>query len=76
MNIWDIIDITRSEILDDTLEPYKWTNKALLTHLNKAYEELCRESWCLIDATTASVCSINLLSNQGNTQFRLRLLGF
>lgn len=65
MNIFDIIDFARSEILDDTLKPYKWENKALLGHLNRAYEELCRESKCLIDSTTPAVCRVDLLSNQG-----------
>ena len=65
MNIFDIIDFTRSEILDDTIKPYGWENKALLGHLNRAYEELCRESKCIIDSTTAATCRINLLSNQG-----------
>ena len=65
MNIFDIIDFTRSEILDDAIKPYAWDNRALLGHLNRAYEELCRESKCIIDSTTAEICRINLLSNQG-----------
>lgn len=65
MNIWDIVDITRAEILDDYEQPYKWDNRALLTHLNRSYEELCRETFCLFDNSTASLCQINLLSNQG-----------
>jgi hypothetical protein len=74
MNIFDIIDFTRKEILDDTKKPYGWENQALLGHLNRAYEELCRESKCLIDSSTVTVCNINLFSNQGEFPYHSRII--
>lgn len=74
MNIFDIVDLTRSEILDDHLIPYRWENRALLTHLNRSYEELCRETFCLIDSTTVATCRVNLLSNQSTYSLHAKVL--
>ena len=64
MNIKELIDYTRSEILDDVIWPYNWTDLGLITALNRAYEELAREAWCIIDSETASICRIPLYANQ------------
>ncbi len=64
MNIKELIDYTRVEILDDNKRPYKWTNLGLITNLNRAYEELARDSWCIIDSETASVCRVPLYASQ------------
>lgn len=75
MNIVEILDYVRIEILDDTVGPnYLWPDKQLVRHLNRAYEELCRESECLIDNSTAAVCQIPLLSNQGEYAYHAKIL--
>jgi hypothetical protein len=63
MNVLEIINYARSEILDDAVVPYLWSDASLISHLNRAYEELARESKCIIDSSTASVCTVNLLAN-------------
>ena len=63
MNVKEIIDYTRSEVLDDAVVPYLWTDAGLISHLNRVYEELARESKCIIDSSTASTCTVNLLAN-------------
>ena len=64
MNIAEIISFTRNEILDDAIQPYLWTDAGLVRHFNRAYEELARETYCIIDSSTVSVCQIPLLANQ------------
>ena len=64
MNVKEIIDYARSEVLDDALRPYLWSDKNLVIHFNRAYEELARESWCIIDSETASTCRVPLYANQ------------
>jgi len=64
MNIKEIIDYTRSEVLDDVIEPHNWTDLGLITNFNRAYEELAREAWCIIDSETVSVCRVPLYANQ------------
>jgi len=64
MNIKEIIDNTRSDILDDTVRPYLWTDLGLITCLNRAYDELARDTWCIIDSETTAVCRVPLLAYQ------------
>jgi hypothetical protein len=74
VTIVEILDYTRNEILDDTVQPYLWTNSYLLKHLNRAYEELCRETLCLVDSTTTAVCQIKLLSNLGLHTYHAKII--
>lgn len=64
MNILEIVEMARSDILYDTIRPYKWTNNYLFHCLVRAYDELCRETKCIIDDTTTAVTEVPLLSNQ------------
>jgi hypothetical protein len=48
--------------LDDKVLPYGWEDAELLGYLNLAYFEWCRESHCIRDDVTASVCQIPLLA--------------
>jgi len=64
MNIAEIISLARSEILDDTISPRLWTDTGLVSYFNRAYDELVRETYCIVDSSTVSVCQVPLLANQ------------
>lgn len=64
MNIAEIISYARSEILDDAIAPYLWSDSGLVMHFNRAYEEFARETACITDSSTTSTCVVNLLANQ------------
>jgi hypothetical protein len=64
MNIKEIIDYTRTEVLDDYKRPFLWTDLGLITNFNRAYEELARESFCIIDSEIAAIRRIPLYANQ------------
>ena len=57
--------MARSDILYDTIRPYRWTDNYLLHCLIRAYDELCRETKCIVDSTTTAVTEVPLLANQG-----------
>ena len=65
MNVTEIIDLAREEVLDDTKVPYLWKTTGLIFFLNEALNEFCRETWIITDQTTAAVTQIKLLSNLG-----------
>lgn len=46
--------------LDDSQEPYLWSNEELTTYFNAAVNLLCHEVSVIEDASTASVCSITV----------------
>ena len=52
MTINEIITFARGQ-LDDTIEPYRWSDDELALYLNNTVNELCRESRVLKDATSA-----------------------
>ena len=64
MNIAEIIAAVREDILDDLVLPYLWSNAALIRCLNRAYNELANDSWCIIDNETVAVCRVPLYANQ------------
>ena len=64
MNILEIVNMARQDILYDTILPYRWTNNYLLHCLIRAYDELCKETKCIVDGTTTAVTEVPLLSNQ------------
>jgi len=64
MNIAEIVSLVRNEVLDDAVMPYLWTNAGLVSHFNRVYDELVRETYCIVDSSTVSVCQVPLLANQ------------
>ena len=48
--------------LDDKILPYEWEDAELIGYANIAYFEWCRETHCLRDDVTATVCQIPLLA--------------
>ena len=65
MNVAEIVELTRSVILDDTIEPYLWSNTELIHYLNIIYEELYSETFLVEDRTTVALTQLKLLSNLG-----------
>jgi hypothetical protein len=65
MNIGEIIDLTRSTILDDEVPPYSWKDNELIHYLNIIIEELYRETFLVEDRITTALTRLKLLSNQG-----------
>ena len=64
MLVTDILWSARNDYLDDVVLPYRWSDDELLRHLNKALNEWCRETGCIRDTTTESICKIPLLAYQ------------
>jgi hypothetical protein len=60
-----IIDLTRKTVLDDTIEPYRWSDIELINYLNIIYEELYKETFLIEDRATAALTQLKLLSNLG-----------
>lgn len=48
----------REDRLDDTMEPYLWSQDTLFRHLNDAVSQACRRARLLVDARTAATCTI------------------
>lgn len=46
--------------LDDTVQPYAWSNVELVDYANNVVDVLCRESWANFDTQTAQCCSYTL----------------
>jgi len=66
MNVAEIVDLTRSVVLDDTIEPFLWSSTELIHCLNIIYEELYKETLLVEDRTTVALTQLKLLSNLGN----------
>jgi len=64
MNIKELIDLTRESALDDTIEPYLWSNVELMSALNRTIYKLVKPS-LITDQTTTATTEIKLLSNLG-----------
>jgi|GEM_PF-1839311 len=63
MTISDFIQRLREDILDDNVEPYKWSDETLTRFANQAEAEACRRANLIIDSNTAVVCIINVRAN-------------
>ena len=64
MNVSTLIDRMRSEVLDDELEPYLWSDTNLINYLNDTIDEVSEENLVIADQSTAAVAEVRLLSNQ------------
>ena len=64
MNVATLVERVRSEVLDDEIEPYLWTDTNLINYLNDTIDELAEDNLVMTDQSTASVAEIKLLSNQ------------
>lgn len=75
MTIDEILDLTRTTILDDTIGPdYLWSNTEIIHYLNIAIEELYRETLFIEDRSTAALTQLKLLSNLGTYTLDARTL--
>jgi hypothetical protein len=59
MNAGDIITLFRREV-DDTVEPYLWSDEEAMDFLNDAQNEACRRTRALVDSSTAAVCQLTV----------------
>ncbi|MGZ8317507.1 MAG: phage adaptor protein [Telluria sp.] len=57
MQLLDLINLARQE-LDDSTEPYLWSDAELLDYANDAELEACRRARLLVDSSTAAVTQI------------------
>jgi len=64
MNIATLIERVRSEMLDDEIEPYLWSDTNLINYLNDTIDELSEDNLVITDQSTAAVAEVRLLSNQ------------
>ena len=63
MNLEQII-VQAREWLDDEREPYLWTAEQLTRWANEAQLQVALRTRCLVDATTADVCTVNVVAGQ------------
>ncbi len=64
MNVTTLVSRMRSEILDDELIPYLWSNTNLINYLNDTIDEIAEEHLIIVDQSTDSVVEVDLMSNQ------------
>ena len=57
MTLDELICALRVERLDDTAEPYLWSDAELTRFLNDAQDEACRRARLLVDSSTAAICN-------------------
>jgi len=57
MKLGKLKELLRQE-LDDTTQPYLWSDIELEAYLNDAEREACRRARLLVDSSTDAVCSI------------------
>lgn len=62
MTLEELITACRTERLDDTAEPFGWSDDELTGYLNDAQDEACRRARLLVDSSTAAICSIAITS--------------
>jgi len=66
MDVENMILTVREDLLDDTVEPYLWSDVKILRWLNRAQEEACLRQRLLVDETTSAITDITLVSSQGS----------
>lgn len=54
MNISELLQTLREDLLDDALEPYQWGNAQLVRMINEARREACRRAYLIRDSTNAT----------------------
>lgn len=64
MNVATLITRVRSEVLDDELEPYLWSDTNLINYLNDTIDEVAEDNLVIADQSTAAVAEVRLLSHQ------------
>jgi len=64
MNVAELIDRYRVEILDDNITPYLWSDAECINHANDTIDELAEDNLIIKDQSTAAVTQVKLLSNQ------------
>lgn len=74
MRVSEILGAIREEILDDTVEPYRWSDNSLRRWLNWAQEEACMRQRLLVDEATADICRITLVSGQAEYSIDSRVV--
>ena len=59
MNSSELLALFREE-MNDLEDPYLWSDRLLYAYMNEAQEKFCRETEGIEDASTSSVCRINI----------------
>ena len=54
MNITELLSVLREDFLDDSEEPYLWSDTALVRNINEAQREACRRAYLIKDEDTAT----------------------
>lgn len=65
MKLRELISLWRADV-DDTVEPYKWTDKEAIEYANDAELEAARRARLLVDSTTVQFCTLSAtVANNG-----------
>lgn len=63
MNVEELRAVVREDFLDDTVEPYRWSDDQILRWLNRGQEEACRRQRLLVEEIDTDLTEITLQDN-------------
>lgn len=77
MNVSQLMSRIRNQI-DDKIEPYLWDDEELLSYLNEAYIDFCKETEIIHDSRTPTgyrqLCTINLQADVASYSLNKKIL--
>lgn len=62
MKLGELLDIVRRSDLDDTAQPYLWSDDELTEYADDAQKQACRRGRLLVDSTTDAICEIAVVA--------------
>lgn len=73
MKLAELISVFRAEA-DDTAQPYLWSDADAIEYANDAENEACRRARLITDASTASICELDVTSGQATLALDPRVI--
>jgi len=64
MTLQELINVIRFK-LDDTIQPYLWSDRELVIYINNAIEKLAAEAYLITDSVTNAVCKLSISATGG-----------
>lgn len=74
MILSEFITRLREDFLEDTIEPYFWSDDTLIRYANDAEKEACIRAHLLIDSSTDSVCVLNVTAGTSSYQLNSKVI--
>lgn len=73
MQLLDLVTLFRNEV-DDTTEPYLWSDEEVVEFANDAQLEACRRARLLVDSSTAAITQVAVTAGNGLLTLDARVL--